>query len=102
VKGVMEFFSHQICPPDDELLSMMAAIGRQIVCFSTGLSSKSNSTRLRRWTPWEISRGIAHDFNNLLTVILCSAQLVLHRRSCDPFTAERVEESKRRRNGRRL
>ena len=34
VLGVMEFFSREIRPPDDELLSMLAGVGNQIGLFA--------------------------------------------------------------------
>jgi PAS domain S-box-containing protein len=46
VLSVMEFFSHEICQPDDDLLQMMTAVGSQVGQF---VDRKRAEEALRRW-----------------------------------------------------
>ena len=55
VLGVIEFFSHEIRQPDQELLDMMATLGSQIGQFIERKRAE-DALRTRRWN-WPTLRG---------------------------------------------
>jgi PAS domain S-box-containing protein len=71
VLGVMSFFSQRIETPDNDLLEMIDAVGKQIGGF---IERKRMEERLEEAHKLEavgiLAGGIAHDYNNLLTAIL--------------------------------
>ncbi len=77
VLGSICFYSCEIKKPDNDLLNMISAIGRQIGLFfkrnqveeTLFQSEKLNSLGT-------ITSGIAHEFNNILGVILGSAEVL--------------------------
>ena len=85
VLGVMEFFSHEIRPPDQELLNMMATIGSQIGQF---IERKRAEEALRKaqgelahvtrvMTMGELTASIAHEINQPLSGIVTNANASL-------------------------
>src|SRR5205814_9712581 len=86
VLGVMEFFSHEIRPPDQDLLDMMATIGSQIGQFIERRQAEealrhaqaelAHVTRVA--TLGEMSASIAHEVNQPLAAVGNSASACLH------------------------
>jgi len=85
VLGVIEFFSHEIRQPDQELLDMMATIGSQIGQF---LERKRAEDALHRAqmelahvtrvaTLGEMTASIAHEVNQPLTAVIANANASL-------------------------
>jgi PAS domain S-box-containing protein len=81
VLGVMEFFSHEIKQPDQELLDMMATVGTQIgqfierkraeEAFRTAQMELAHVTRVA--TLGEMTASIAHEINQPLGAIVNNA-----------------------------
>src|SRR5437867_980513 len=97
VLGVMEFFSHEIRPPDQELLNMMATIGSQIGQF---IERKRAEEALRKaqgelahvtrvMTMGELTASIAHEINQPLSGIVTNANASLRW-----LAAENLEEAR--------
>ena len=85
VLGVMEFFSHDIRQPEQELLNMMATLGSQIVQF---IERKRAETALHRArtelahvtrvaTLGEMTASIAHEINQPLSGVITNANASL-------------------------
>lgn len=77
VAGTVCFFSREIRQPDNDLLNMMKAIGRQVGIFISRKQSEDallQSEKLK--SIGTITTGIAHEFNNILAVISGNVQLL--------------------------
>jgi PAS domain S-box-containing protein len=85
VLGVMEFFSHEIRQPQQELLNMMANIGSQIGQFIEGKRAEENLRKAqaelahvaRVTTMGELTASIAHEVNQPLTAVIANANASL-------------------------
>jgi PAS domain S-box-containing protein len=98
VLGVMEFFSHEIRQPDQELLNMMATLGSQIGQFIERKRTEdalhqaqmelAHVTRVA--TLGEMSASIAHEINQPLGAIVNSASACLRW-----LEAQKLEEARR-------
>lgn len=98
VLGVMEFFSHEIRQPDQELLNMMATLGSQIGQF---IERKRAEDALRHAqmelahvtrvaTLGEMTTSIAHEINQPLGAVVNSASACLRW-----LDAHKLEEARR-------
>ncbi|TMK76461.1 MAG: PAS domain S-box protein [Actinobacteria bacterium] len=86
VLGVMEFFSHEIRQPDQDLLDMMATIGSQIGQFIERKQAEdalhhtqaelAHVTRVA--TLGEMTASIAHEINQPLAAVVNNATACLH------------------------
>src|SRR5207249_2993835 len=86
VLGVMEFFSHEIRQPDQDLLDMMATIGSQIGQFIERKQAEdalhhtqaelAHVTRVA--THGEMTASIAHEINQPLAAVVNNATACLH------------------------
>ena len=86
VLGVMEFFSHEIRPPDRDLLHMMVTIGSQVGQFIERKQAEdalryaqaelAHVTRVA--TLGEMTASIAHEVNQPLAAVINNATACLH------------------------
>src|SRR5262245_56779276 len=98
VLGVMEFFSHDIREPDEELLNLMATLGSQIGQFIERKRAEdalyhaqmelAHVTRLA--TLGELTASIAHEINQPLGAVVNSASACLRW-----LDAHKLEEARR-------
>jgi C4-dicarboxylate-specific signal transduction histidine kinase len=86
VLGVMEFFSHEIRPPDPDLLNIMATIGSQIGQFIERKQAEDALHRAqaelahvtRVATLGELTASIAHEINQPLAAVVNNATACVH------------------------
>jgi signal transduction histidine kinase len=97
VLGIMEFFSNEIRPPDQDLLDMMAIIGSQIGQFIERKRAEEALAHARAElahvarvaTLGEMSASIAHEINQPLAAVVSNATACLHW-----LDAQRFEEAR--------
>jgi len=99
--GVMEFFSHEIRPPDQELLNMMATLGSQIGQFieRTRAEEKLHKAQAelahvtRVMTMGELTTSIAHEVNQPLAAIVTNANACLRWLAGGPPNLDEAREA---------
>lgn len=105
--GIMEFFGHRRLGPDNALLDMMAAAGRQLGQFMERKRAeealRASQAQLAQAQKMEaigqLAGGVAHDFNNLLTIVSGNGQLLMADSRDDdparPLVTEILEAARR-------
>ena len=104
VLGVIEFFSHEIRQPDQDLLHMMATIGSQIGQFIERQRAEAalhhaqaelaHVTRVA--TLGELTASIAHEVNQPLAAVVTNGNACLRWLTREPPNLEEVREAVRR------
>lgn len=74
--GVIEFFSAQVPPLDEEMLTMLGALGAQIGLFIERRQLAEQFQQIQKLEALgTLAGGIAHDFNNILGAIIGYTEL---------------------------
>jgi len=104
VLGVVEFFSREIRPPDQELLEMMATIGSQMGQFIERKRAQDALLRAqvelahvaRMATLGELAASIAHEINQPLAAIVTNADVCLRWLADEAPNLDKGREAARR------